>query len=265
MKLYIFLLSLFFTNAYFYPHISLLKNKLYSKKKTSCQNENIILPKSSGQEEYINDLDNNKIKILLGIGPAGTGKTFLACQYAIKMLNLNLIDKLVLTRPLVSADEELGFLPGNLIKKMDPWTKPLYDALKESVSGKEISNYFKKEVIEICPLAYMRGRTFKNSLIIADEMQNSTPNQMYMLTSRLGYNSKLIITGDLLQSDLKEQNGLIDITSRINHYTSVIYNNNEKEFSNNMNIKICLLRKNDIQRSAIVSNIINLYDSTNRK
>ena len=96
-------------------------------------------------------------------------------------------------------------------------------------------------------------------------MQNSTPNQMYMLTSRLGYNSKLIITGDLLQSDLKEQNGLIDITSRINHYTSVIYNNNEKEFSNNINIKICLLRKNDIQRSAIVSNIINLYDSTNRK
>ena len=265
MRLSIFLISLYLTNAFYHHNYSLLKTKLFTKKKTISQNQNIILPKSPGQEEYINDLNNNKIKILLGIGPAGTGKTFLACQYAIKMLNLNIIDKIILTRPLVSADEELGFLPGNIIKKMDPWTKPLYDALKESLSGKDISSYCKKEIIEICPLAYMRGRTFKNSLIIADEMQNSTPNQMYMLASRLGTNSKLIITGDLLQSDLKEQNGLVDITSRINQYTSVIYNNNEKEFINNMNIKICSLRKNDIQRSEIVSNIINLYDSTNRK
>ena len=238
---------------------------LFSKKKSQEQDKNVkITPKTPGQQVYWNNLKNNNIKILLGIGPAGTGKTFLACQYAIQMLNTNTIDKIILTRPLVSTDEELGFLPGNLMKKMDPWTKPLFDALKESYSATDVDNLLKKEVIEICPLAYMRGRTFKNALIIADEMQNSTPNQMYMLVSRLGENARLVITGDLQQSDLKEVNGLTDINSRILHYKSVIFNNNEEDFSVKTGIKISKLEKIDIQRSQIVANIIHLYDCTNR-
>ena len=265
---YCFLLLTFYISTAFYNNVYIKQQHslILLAKKTkpyNYENKKTIIPKSTGQEKYCNDLENENLKILLGIGPAGTGKTFLACHYAINMLNLNKIDKIILTRPIVSVDEALGFLPGNLQNKMDPWTRPLFDALKDSYPGRDISIFLKNEIIEICPLAYMRGRTFKNCLIIADEMQNSTPNQMYMLTSRLGTNSRLIITGDLYQSDIKGSNGLIDITSRIQKYKTILYNNNEDEFINNMNIKVCLLKKNDIQRSKIVSNIINLYDTTN--
>jgi len=147
--------------------------------------------------------------------------------------------------------------------KMDPWTKPLFDVLKERYTTYEIEAFIKKEVIEICPLAYMRGRTFKNSLIIADEMQNSTPSQMFMLVTRLGINSRLVITGDLHQTDLNKMNGLQDVTSRILHYIDILYNNNEHDFVEKTGIRLNALTKTDIQRSRIVSNIINLYDCTN--
>ena len=223
-----------------------------------------IRPKTHGQEMYWEDLQNNNIKVLLSVGPAGTGKTFLACHHAVNMLQNNYIDKIILTRPLVSADEEMGFLPGDLMHKMDPWTKPLFDVLKERYTTYEIESFLKKEVIEICPLAYMRGRTFKNALIIADEMQNSTPNQMFMLVTRLGFNSRLVVTGDLQQTDLmNKMNGLEDLNSRILHSINIFYNHNDDDFVEKTGIKLNTLTNTDIQRSQIVSNIINLYDRTN--
>ena len=256
------LLSLPCIHSFFYEPL-FFKLNLKSCMAKNNVHEYKVRPKTPGQEMYWEDLQNNNIKVLLSIGPAGTGKTFLACHHAVNMLQNNYIDKIILTRPLVSADEEMGFLPGDLMHKMDPWTKPLFDVLKERYTTYEIESFLKKEVIEICPLAYMRGRTFKNALIIADEMQNSTPNQMFMIVTRLGSNSRLVITGDLQQTDLNKINGLEDINSRILHYIDILYNQNEDDFVEKTGIKLSTLKKTDIQRSQIVSNIINLYDRTN--
>ena len=152
-------------------------------------------------------LDQKK-DIVFGIGPAGTGKTILAVQVAVKLFKEGAIDKIIVTRPAVSVDEDLGFLPGTLEQKMAPWTRPIFDVLREYFNAKEIEGMIEEGVIEIAPLAYMRGRTFKRAYIIADEMQNSTTNQMKMLLTRIGENTKLIVTGDLEQSDLGEDNGL---------------------------------------------------------
>jgi len=138
--------------------------------------------------------------IIVATGPAGTGKTMLACQVALEQHRFK---NVCLTRPIVAADEDMGYLPGDMVRKMEPWTKPMYDIFEQHLSPTQIDRY-----IRIEPLGYMRGRTFTNSLIIADEMQNSTPNQMRMLLTRIGQDSKLIVTGDLNQSDLTEINGL---------------------------------------------------------
>jgi len=159
-------------------------------------------PKTAGQCKYVLALRSNK-PIIVGTGPAGSGKTMLACQVALDHVATFQRPKIVITRPIVAADEDMGYLPGDMEQKMQPWTRPMYDIFEQSMTHAQMDR-----CISIEPLGYMRGRTFNNTLIIADEMQNSTPNQMKMLLTRIGTGTKLIVTGDLEQSDLGEDNGL---------------------------------------------------------
>jgi phosphate starvation-inducible PhoH-like protein len=166
--------------------------------------------RNANQKTYLQKLQNDNTNIVLAIGPAGTGKTMLAVQHGIKMFQDGIVDKIVVTRPAVSVDEDLGFLPGDLNEKMAPWTRPIFDVFLEYYQQKDITKMLEEGVIEISPLAYMRGRTFKNAYIIADECQNTTVNQMKMLLTRLGEGSKMVVTGDLAQADRLSDNGLID-------------------------------------------------------
>jgi phosphate starvation-inducible PhoH-like protein len=167
-------------------------------------------PRNANQKAYIQKLQDDSTNIVLAIGPAGTGKTMLAVQHGIKLFQEGIVDKIVVTRPAVSVDEDLGFLPGTLNEKMAPWTRPIFDVFSEYYQQKDIAKMLEEGVIEISPLAYMRGRTFKNAYIIADECQNTTVNQMKMLLTRLGEGSKMVVTGDLAQADRMNDNGLID-------------------------------------------------------
>ena len=166
--------------------------------------------RSENQQLYIDKLQDDSTSIVFAIGPAGTGKTMLAVQHGIKLFQEGVVDKIVITRPAVSVDEDLGFLPGTLNEKMAPWTRPIFDVFGEYYQQKDIAKMLDEGVIEISPLAYMRGRTFKNAYIVADECQNTTVNQMKMLLTRLGENSKMVVTGDLAQADRLSDNGLID-------------------------------------------------------
>ena len=169
-----------------------------------------IMPRSLQQEKYISALKN---KILtFGIGPAGTGKTYIAVADAVEKISSGAVDKIILSRPAVEAGEQLGFLPGDLKEKIDPYLRPLYDALEDCLYSDKISKLIDREKIEIAPLAFMRGRTLANSYIILDEAQNTTPMQMKMFLTRLGKDSQMVITGDLSQIDLPEQkkSGLLD-------------------------------------------------------
>ena len=166
-------------------------------------------PKTSGQCRYMLALRSPK-PIIIATGPAGTGKTMMACQIALEHINKSARGKTILTRPIVAADEDMGYLPGDIDKKMEPWTKPAFDIFEKYLSHSQIDR-----CVTIEPLGYMRGRTFDNTVIIADEMQNSTPNQMKMLLTRLGENTKLIVTGDLEQSDLGEHNGLAELIHKL--------------------------------------------------
>ena len=166
-------------------------------------------PKTAGQCKYMLALRSPK-PIIVGTGPAGSGKTMLACQIAIEHIHSSFRGKVILTRPIVAADEDMGYLPGDIDKKMEPWTKPAYDIFEKYLSHNQL-----ERCITIEPLGYMRGRTFDNTVIIADEMQNSTPNQMQMLLTRIGTNTKLIVTGDLEQSDLGEHNGLAELIHKL--------------------------------------------------
>ena len=159
-----------------------------------------IKPKTVGQRQYVDKIKSNTI--VLGIGPAGTGKTFLAVAMAVKALRAKEISRIVLTRPAVEAGEKLGFLPGDLQNKIDPYLRPLYDALYEMLGAENYARHLERNTIEIAPLAYMRGRTLDDSFIILDEAQNTTPEQMKMFLTRLGNNSKAVVTGDLTQTDL---------------------------------------------------------------
>lgn len=171
-----------------------------------------IIPRNENQEAYLELLMDDSKSIVIASGPAGTGKTLLAMQAAIKALKERKISKIVVTRPAVGVeDEKHGFLPGSLTQKMEPWTKPLFDVLHEYYTPRDTQSMLVDEVIEICPLAFMRGRTFKDAYIIADEMQNATPNQMKMLLTRIGEGARILVTGDVKQTDRKVgDNGLLD-------------------------------------------------------
>jgi phosphate starvation-inducible PhoH-like protein len=223
------------------------------KDKPKVKETFIYTPKSKNQERYIEYLNDENIDLIVAIGPAGTGKTLFACLKAITQLRNGEVNKLVVTRPVVPVEEDIGFLPGNIVKKMDPWTRPIFDLFLEFFSKSELDNYIYNNVIEISPLAFMRGRTFKNSFIIADEMQNSSPNQMKLLTTRIGINSKMVITGDLNQTDIGTINGLQDFLNRLNNYKNGTNTTME-------NIKVVTFEKRDIERSDIVKNIIDIYD-----
>jgi len=207
----------------------------------------IYKPKTINQQKYLTAIDNDEHKLIIVHGPAGTGKTLFACVNAIEYLKNNIVNKIVLTRPVVSVEEEIGYLPGNINQKMDPWTRPLFDIFLEYYKKQDIDKMIENQIIEIIPLGYMRGRTFKNSYIIADEMQNSTPNQFKMITTRLGDNSRMVVTGDLKQSDLRENNGLTDFLNR-------------SQFKNLNEISIIKLEQDDVERSSIVKTVLGIYE-----
>jgi phosphate starvation-inducible PhoH-like protein len=212
-------------------------------------------PKTQNQINYVKCLNEESSKIIVATGPAGTGKTLFACLKAIDLLSKHEINKVIITRPVVTVEEELGFLPGNIVSKMDPWTRPIFDLFLEYYSKKELDNMVHENQIEISPLAFMRGRTFKNAFVIADEMQNSSPNQMKMLTTRIGTNSKMVITGDVQQSDLKTNNGLSELIQKIK-----TYDNEYASSSIEKMIQLVTLDGGDIERSEVVKKIIEIYN-----
>lgn len=219
---------------------------LSQKEKTGFENK-FTKPKNIHQEEYVSLLKNPEKKIVVATGPAGTGKTLFACEYGVKNYLLGNCEKLIFTRPSVSVDEELGFLPGTLEEKMAPWVRPIYDVLYNFISPKEVENLMEEKIIEIAPLGYMRGRTFKNSWIIADEMQNSTVSQMKMLLTRLGENSRIAITGDLDQHDrINEINGLEDFLNKFRGKRSSSITSYE-------------FQRSDIQREEVVREVLDIY------
>ena len=206
-----------------------------------------ILPRNRNQETYVLKLLDHKKDIVFGIGPAGTGKTLLAVQVAVKLFKEGKLDKIIVTRPAVSVDEDLGFLPGTLEQKMAPWTRPIFDVLREYFNAKEIEGMINESIIEIAPLAYMRGRTFKNSFILADEMQNATSSQMKMLLTRLGENSKMAVTGDLAQADRMQDNGLIN-------FVNLLHN-----AGNATHLDIVRFEQRDIERHNAVKEVLQVY------
>ena len=220
-------------------------NSYYSRKRQVH-----LLPKTLNQESYINLLTDPEKLIIFATGPAGTGKTMLAMLAGIRALKQGIISKIVLTRPAVGVDDEQhGFLPGDLNQKMEPWTRPLFDVLAEYYDRKDIAKMLDEQVIEISPLAFMRGRTFKNAWIIADEMQNATPNQMKMLLTRLGESSKMVVTGDIQQTDrTTKDNGLLDFKELVYSYKNCQY------------VAGVELTGKDIQRHPAVIEILKIYN-----
>jgi len=218
----------------------------FQEQQTIKKNQVKILPRNRHQEQYLLKLLDPKKDIVFAIGPAGTGKTLLAVQTAVKDFKEGKVEKLIVTRPAVSVDEDLGFLPGTLEQKMAPWTRPIFDVLREYFYAREIEGMITEGTIEISPLAYMRGRTFKNAFIIADEMQNATPNQMKMLLTRLGEGSKMVVTGDLAQADRENDNGLLDFVDKLEQTPSEC-------------LDIIKFHKGDIERHDAVGEVLKVY------
>ena len=208
-----------------------------------------IIPKSPGQENYFKALNN--YELVFGLGPAGTGKSYLAVAKGIDMLKKGLIEKIILTRPAVEAGERLGFLPGDMKEKIDPYLRPIYDALYEMMPSDRVEKKIESGEIEIAPLAFMRGRTFNNAFVIVDEAQNTTSVQMKMVLTRIGEGSRMVINGDLSQVDLPkgQMSGLKE---------------SEKILHKIKDIKIISLKANDVIRHRIVAKIIKAYDNFNK-
>ena len=226
----------------FHSNVVQLNSYLPEKKKTVK-----IYPRNRSQETYLLTLADTRKDVVFGIGPAGTGKTIMAVLTAVKLFKEGTVDKIIVTRPAVSVDEDLGFLPGTLEQKMAPWTRPVFDVLREYFNAREIEGMINEGVIEISPLAYMRGRTFKNAYIIADEMQNSTVSQMKMLLTRLGEGSKMAVTGDLNQADRMTDNGLLDFIKNL-----------QKHPSANRLASVTFSHK-DIERHEAVKEVLEVY------
>ncbi len=209
-----------------------------------------IKPKTIGQRDYINAIQNNTVT--LGIGPAGTGKTYLAVAAAVNAFREKKINRIILTRPAIEAGEKLGFLPGDLQSKVDPYLRPLYDGLYDMIGPESFQRYMERGTIEVAPLAYMRGRTLDDSFIILDEAQNTTPEQMKMFLTRLGFNSKAVITGDITQIDLPDgkMSGLRDAMRVLQGIEDVA---------------MCMLTSKDVVRHVLVQRIINAYDKRDRE
>lgn len=209
------------------------------------ENKVTIIPKNLAQEDYLSLLDDSRKNIVFATGPAGTGKTMIAVLAAIKALKMGECEKIVVTRPAVSVDEQHGFLPGSLVEKMAPWTRPIFDVFEDYYAPTEIEKMITENIIEVAPLAYMRGRTFKNAWIVADEMQNATPSQMKMLLTRIGTGSRIIVTGDLAQHDRGfEKNGLQDFIKRI---------------SNSECISSVKFEQKDVERHPAVKEVLRIY------
>jgi len=209
-----------------------------------------IKPKTLSQKKYVECI--NKNVVTFGVGPAGTGKTYLAVALAVTALKNKQLSKIILTRPAVEAGENLGFLPGDLQNKVDPYLRPLYDALFDMLGADTYLKYMEKGIIEIAPLAYMRGRTLENSFIILDEAQNTTIEQMKMFLTRFGFNSKIVVTGDVTQVDLPRGK-----TSGLIHALKILENIED--------IAIHKFSKRDIVRHALVQKIVDAYENSNKK
>ncbi len=207
-----------------------------------------LVPKSVNQEKYILALLNPDTDIVISSGPAGTGKTYLAMQAAIKAMKAGECDKIILSRPAVGVDDEKhGFLPGDLNSKMEPWTRPLLDVVREYYNAKEIEYMLQEQILEIVPLAFCRGRNFKKAWVILDEAQNCTPSQLKMIMTRIGEGSKIVITGDVEQADRKtKDNGLLDLQERLS--TAHV-----------PGLEICSFEVKDVQRHKIIEHILALY------
>lgn len=222
-----------------FQYLSPKEKQIFENKFTS--------PKNRHQEQYVSMLKQKSKKIVVVSGPAGTGKTLFATEFGVKNFLLGDCEKLVFTRPSVSVDEDLGYLPGSLEEKMAPWVRPIYDVLYQFVTPNEVTQHMEDKLIEIAPLGFMRGRTFKNTWIVADEMQNSSISQMKMLLTRLGENSRLIITGDLEQFDKpNEINGLEDFLNKFRGKRS-------------SSIGSFQFERNDIQREEVVKEVLDIY------
>ncbi len=208
----------------------------------------VIRPQSAHQESYVKSIEENAVAF--AIGPAGTGKTYLAVAKGVEVLSNSAIDRIILTRPAVEAGESLGFLPGDLKEKVDPYLRPLYDALSDMIPAERMRRFFDNQVIEIAPLAFMRGRTLSDAYIILDEAQNTTPPQMMMFLTRLGWNSHAIITGDVTQIDLDRtsKSGLLDARDVLSGVEGI----NFVEFD-----------ASDVVRPPLVSQIIQAYEKNN--
>ncbi len=207
-----------------------------------------IVPRTVGQKEYVKMVNGNDI--VFSVGPAGTGKTFIAVAFAVAALENHDLDRIILCRPAVEAGESLGFLPGDLKEKVDPYLTPLYDALNEMMPSNKLKPLLNKNIIEIIPLAYMRGRTLNNAFLILDEAQNSTMMQMKMFLTRLGVNSKAVITGDITQIDLpkRSDSGLIDVLRVLKGVDGIGF---------------AQLNESDVVRHRLVRDIIKAYDKAN--
>ena len=205
-----------------------------------------IKAKNANQELYLTYLNDFSKNYVFATGPAGTGKTLLAVEKGIEFFERKLFNKIIITRPAVSVDEEHGFLPGTLEEKMDPWVRPIMDVFKEHYNKEQIDFLIKCGKLEISPLAYMRGRTFKNAWIVADEMQNATVNQMKLLLTRLGDRSRIVITGDLQQNDQKNLNGLQDFLQK------------EKRCESSY-ISTIAFKPSDVERHPAIKDILQIY------
>jgi phosphate starvation-inducible PhoH-like protein len=230
-------------------HAEYINNNVHYLPQAQKQKQVHIHGRNPNQKDYIQKLLDPTQTIIFATGPAGTGKTMLAVLAAVKALKDQTIDRFIITRPAVGVDDEKhGFLPGDLNAKMEPWTKPIFDVVREYYTAKQIQTMITEGIIEVSPLAFMRGRTFKNAFVIADEMQNATPSQMKMLLTRIGDDSRMVVTGDIAQTDRKEyENGLLDFQKLYDAYLNSEY------------ISVSKFDHEDIERHPAVAEVLDIY------